>query len=83
MLQENPELEARIKWEFERILRIALSREGELEASAAQFQSRMEDMGIIGEPPTSFENLAPGPLQRLLNDPDGLPFHLQELLQGQ
>ncbi len=83
MLQENPELEARIKWEFERILRIALSREGELEASAAQFQSRMEEMGITGEPPTSFENLAPGPLQRLLNDPDGLPFHLQELLQGQ
>ena len=83
MLQENPELEARIKWEFERVLRIALSREGDLEASAAQFQGRMEAMGVEGEAPTSFENLASGPLQRLLNDPDGLPPHLWALLQGQ
>ncbi len=83
MLQENPELEARVKWEFERILRIALSREDELEASAARFDEELQSIGAAPDAPTSFENLASGPLQRLLNDPDGLPPHLMELLQGQ
>jgi len=82
MLQENAELETRVRWEFDRILRIALAREGELEASAARYQSELEQMGVQGQSPTAFENLAPGPLKRLLNDPDGLPPHLWELLGG-
>jgi hypothetical protein len=84
MLESNPELEARIKWEYERILRIALAREFELEASAAKLAEEFESMVPQGgaESPTSFENLAPGPLQRLLNDPEGLPSQLWELLQG-
>lgn len=81
MLDSNPELEARIKWEFERVLRVALAREGELEASAAKFE---EDLASFGAPSeTSFENLAPGPLKRLLNDPDGLPSHLMSLIGQQ
>ena len=82
MLQENPELEARIKWEFDKIMRIALARDGELEVSAARYQQELASIGAP-ESPTSFEQLAPGPLQRLLNDPEGLPPHLWDLVRGQ
>jgi len=79
ILEDNPELAARIQWEFERVLRIALAREGELEASAAQFQNEIQQFG--GAQEMSFENIAQGPLQRLLNDPEGLPPHLYALIQ--
>ena len=68
LLSQNPELAARVRWEYEQLLRLELAMSGELTAAATGNQET-----------TPFQQvLQSGPLQRLMNDPEGIPAHLIE-----
>ena len=79
VLQANAELEARVRWEFERILRLGLAREQEFVAAGADRMAEIQQFG--GATEQSFESILPqidpnSPLGRLINDPEGVPLHL-------
>jgi hypothetical protein len=71
MLVDNVALRARINWELNAFARIEATEGGQISAATSRVLDEVQrQQDLI--------NQLPPPLQRLVNDPDGVPQHISD-----